>query len=259
MALGLQEAYWVAITHSLDLAVLLGECHVCAPGGALMMGLPAAAGATPTRGSKSSIDLSEYLDLALREYLAMRDEMNALIRLELSLILGALAVVGGATATVAADIAGIDEIGRAFVLQVVGTFSLIIFITALGVANDFIILEAYITSSAAEIERLANQGETRHLASVQRKIRRWTRQRTMRNTVAWAISYGTTQILAAIALLVVGAIAFIGYAGTTKGDSLVVLARTAFGVADAVLALLGLAILVGSLMFANRWDAVMGD
>jgi hypothetical protein len=209
--------------------------------------------------SESSTELHEYLDLAMREYLGMREEMNALIRLELSLILGALAVVGGATATVAADIAGIDEIGRAFVLQVVGTFSLIIFIAALGVANAFIILEAYITSSAAEIERLASQREARHLASIQRKIRRWTRQRTLQNAVAWIISYGTTQILAVAALLIVGAVALAGYAGTTQGDALVVFARTAFGAVDAVLALLALAILLGSLAYVNRWDKVMGD
>jgi hypothetical protein len=210
-------------------------------------------------GTTPSTDLHEYLDLALREYLAMREEMNALIRLELSLILGALAVVSGATATVAAGIGGIDEIGRAFVLQVVGTFSLIIFIAALGVANAFIILEAYITSSAAEIERIASQREARHLASVQRKIRRWTRQRTAQNTIAWMISYGTTQILAVVALLVVGAVALAGYAGTTQGDAVVVFARSAFAVVDAVLALLALAILVGSLGFINRWDEIMSD
>lgn len=210
-----------------------------------------------TSGAAGESDRQAYLDLALREYLAMREEMNSLIRLELSLILGALAVVGGATATVAADIAGIDEVGRAFVLQVVGTFGLIIFITALGVANAFIVLEAYVTSSAAEIEQMASASEPRHLATIQRKIRRWTRQRTPGNVVAWVISYGTTQLLAVVALVIICAISLAGYAGTTIGDSVVVFARSAMGALDALLALLAGAILVGSLAYINRWDWVM--
>jgi hypothetical protein len=38
-----------------------------------------------------------------------------------------------------------------------------------------------------------------------------------------------------------------------------VFARSAFAVVDAVLALLALAILVGSLGFINRWDEIMSD
>lgn len=189
----------------------------------------------------------------------MRDEMNALIRLELSLILGALAVVGGAAATVATGIGGVDTAARAFILQVVGTFGLIIFIGAIGVANSFIILESYVTTAAAEIERLASSNQPRHLASMQRKIRRWTRIRTVTNSIAWLISYGATQILATVALLIVAAIALIGFFASQTGDPLGMLAGKVLGAVDAGLATLALAMLIASLAFTDRWDRVMGE
>lgn len=195
----------------------------------------------------------------MQEYLAMRDEMNALIRLELSLILGALAVVGGAAATVATGIGGLDTTAQAFILQAVATFGLIIFIAAIGVANSFIILESYVTTAAAEIERLASSSQPRHLASMQRKIRRWTRRRSLTNSIAWLISYGATQILAAVALLIVAGIASIGFLASQSGDPLGILAGKLVGAVDTGLATLALAMLIASLAFTDRWDRVMGE
>ncbi|HJP89068.1 MAG TPA: hypothetical protein VJ850_08545 [Candidatus Limnocylindrales bacterium] len=198
-----------------------------------------------------------YLDLAMREYLGMRQEMNAQIRLEMSLILGSLAVVGGAAATVASGIGNIDLTARAFILQVVAAFGLVTFIIGIGVANTFLILEAYVTSAAAEIECLAGDGGARHLASMQRRMRVWTTKHSARNVVAWLISYGSTQILAAVALVMIAAIAVVGYAIPGSPDPLAEAAKNILGLTDAVLGASALVMLVTSLLFVGSWDDVM--
>jgi hypothetical protein len=198
-----------------------------------------------------------YLDLAMREYLAMRVEMNDLLRLELNLIVSALVVVGGALAAMATNVGGVDDFGRAFILQVGATFGLLVYIAALGIANAFMILEEYVTVAANEIHRLASVGERRNLGSVQHRVRTWTRSRAPRNVVAWFISYGTTPFVAAVALLAIAGLAVGGFANGTGGSTPLATWRTILGLADAVFGLVALLLLVASVAHISRWPDIM--
>jgi uncharacterized membrane protein len=204
-------------------------------------------------------DRSDYLDLALREYLAMRTEMNDLLRLELNLIVSALVVVGGALAAMATNITGMDNVGRAFVLQVGATFGLIVYIAAIGIANAFIVIEEFVTTSADEIEHLASAGQRRNLASIQRRIRTWTRSPRGRDRFAWFISYGTTQVVALIALVAVVGLAIGGFIGGEGAVSPLNVLRNLVGLLDAILMGIAVVVLVGSLAYIHRWPEIMGS
>lgn len=205
----------------------------------------------------STQDESAYLDLALREYLQMRVELNDLYRMELNLVVSALLVVGGALAAMATNIGGMTDSDRAFVLQVGATFGLIVYIAALGVANAFIILEEYVTIAANEIHELASVSERRNLGSVQHRIRTWTRSRTPTNVIAWLISYGTTQVVAAVALLAIFALAIGGFVYGGGGSEPLAEWRMILGFADVLLGLVGLVLLVASLAYISRWPGIM--
>jgi hypothetical protein len=199
----------------------------------------------------------EYLDLAMREYLAMREEMNGLFRLELTLVTTALVVVGGATAATVTNVAGLNADQTATFLQVAATFGLIVFVAAIGLANMFIVLEEYVTLAGNEIERLGGLPSGGNLSTLQRRVRSWTRSSAAEDRVAWLISYGTTQMVAAIALVIVVGLAAAGYLGgaETSGDRAVW--RTVFGLADAALGAIAAVVLVLSLLYINRWRRVM--
>jgi len=206
--------------------------------------------------SGNGLTTAGYLDLAMREYLAMRDEMNGLFRLEVSLVTTALVVVGGAVAAAATNIANLSADQLAVGLQVTGTFGLVVFFVAIGVANMFIVLEEYVTLAAKEIEVLGRRGSSSNLGTVQSRIRRWTRSRRPEDLLAWFISYGTTQITALVVLVVVFSLALVGF---TNGSSSGGLAcwRTLFGWLDAFLAVVCVLELGLSLAYINSWDRVM--
>ena len=109
--------------------------------GCSLSGLPAKRVPGPQDGSsfeeRADAWRSTYLDLALREYLAMRDEMNRTVRLTMSLVTSAFVVAGGVAGALAANVAGLQDDQRGVLLEVVAALGFGIYLTSIGLMNTF--------------------------------------------------------------------------------------------------------------------------
>lgn len=198
-----------------------------------------------------------YLDLAMQEYLAMREEMNGLFKLELTLVLTALLVAGGAIAASATNLVGLTADQTAVVLQMAGTFGLIVFLAAIGLGNMFIVLEEYVTLAGNEIERLGGSPTGGNLGTVQRRIRSWTRSSAREDRLAWLISYGIPQVIAFIVLVIILGLAAAGFLGGSHSSPNLATWRWVLGLIDALLGTICFAALVISLLYLDRWGTVL--
>src|SRR6202521_5990709 len=156
-------------------------------------------------------DERTYLDLAMRDYLFMREAMNKNLALNFQLILGALVVAGGLGAAVGLKVIPLKAEQQGILLLLDGVFGLLVFIAALGQLNAFQILELDVCDSAKEIRKISGAGR-RHLLSFQAKVVAFNRNafRLDERGWAWLVSYGTALVVASFALILLAGIVLLG-------------------------------------------------
>jgi len=200
------------------------------------------------------------IDLAIREYLAIREEMNGLLRLELNLVMTAFLVAVGAIAALASDFTKLDDVPRGLAFMVAAAFGLGVFIIAIGVANAFFVLEAYATLAAERMRKIDGLPDLGAIVSLQGRIRRtFTHPSGKRDRVAWLISYGSTPMISILGVVLLAFAGFAGWFASEHAKDAAANWRTVLGVLDLVLLLTGSFLFLTSLFYVTRWDEVIGD
>jgi hypothetical protein len=208
-----------------------------------------------------------YLDLLMREQLAMREEMSDLRRQNFNLILGALGAAGGTAIAVGAGVVSVDDGPRGLALLLIAAFADVIALGALGIVNSYKIIEAYVETSAASIREVVaptsgHAPETEPLLRFQSRVREFNTLAfapTHREILkAWLVSYGATIVVGlAVLVVVIGSMV----AGTTlvlSPLSRVAAIGLVFLALDVVLTV---AFVVGSawsVRHQTTWDRVAG-
>ena len=197
-----------------------------------------------------------HLDVAMREYLAMRDEMNKNLAQNFTMVFAALAGAGAISAVVGLDLLADGVTERGYLLLLVGAFGLIVYVGSIGQLNAFKILERNVTRLAGEICERLDADESSPLLRFQADVDAFNRQASFRTPSgrAWFVSYGVVSAVAAltfillVGIVVVGACLVIGSSGWPDPIGAVLT------VIDVLLALLVLAIVGYSIRIQNSWD-----
>jgi hypothetical protein len=200
------------------------------------------------------------LDLAMREHLALREEMADLRRQNFNLITSALVAAGGASAAVGAGAFGIPDGPRGLLLLAIAALTDVVCLGTVGVLNSCKIVELEIERTAEWIRNAAladGAASTAPFLRFHEYVRgfndRALKRENKRVVGAWIASYGISAVIGGLVLgLIVVLVALGGWLAISQGQDSVLPGWLLLGL-DLVLTG-GLAILLAfSLVAQGRW------
>lgn len=203
-----------------------------------------------------------YLEIAMSEHLAMRDEMSEILRHNFNLVLAALTVAAGTAVTAAANTLGWTDDQRAFLLLVAAGFGFIICLGSIGLLNSFKVVEWYVERTGADIARVAKElRPDARVATLQPAIRRFTTydRRAPRRAVALLVTYGAAPLVGLIVIALLAAVAVGGYVLGSQSQGELAAWTLPLFIGDVALAALSGAALFVTYDLQNRWDEVLSS